>query len=48
LKASATIEDETANPVLRKFLKDRGGLAQPTDIDYPFGGGNPKRNDQNA
>jgi hypothetical protein len=48
LKASATSEDETANPVLRKFLKACGGLAQPTGVDYPFGGGNPKGNDQNA
>jgi hypothetical protein len=38
LNASATIDDETANPALRKFLKDRGGLAQPTDVDYPLGG----------
>jgi hypothetical protein len=38
LNASATIDDETANPALRKFLKDHGGLAQPTDVDYPLGG----------
>jgi hypothetical protein len=38
LTASATIDDETANPAVRKFLRDRGGLAQPTDVDYPLGG----------